>query len=111
MGISFDKEHIDADIINVRPCDWQQIGTQDSVPGKVLSSFRSGRTVQAIHDSTAKTYSKIFVQQKKNSREYVLRDRRDLNLFALIDSDDCEDIVGIYLKKKCGYALIPSLCK
>ncbi len=54
------KEHIDADIINVRPCDWQQIGTQDSVPGKVLSSFRGGRTVQAIHDNTAKTYSKVL---------------------------------------------------
>ena len=105
------KEHMEADIINVRPCDWLQIGSPDSVPGKVLNSFRAGRTVQAVHDNTAKKFSKFLYNKKSNSREYDLGDKRELNLFDLIAPDDCEDIVGIYLQKKCQYTLIPSTCK
>ena len=77
------------------------------VLGKVLNSFRAGRTVQAVHDNTAK----ILYKKKSNSREYDLGDKSELNLFDLIAPDDCEDIVGIYLQKKCQYTLIPSTCK
>lgn len=89
------QEHMDADIINVRPCHWYPIGALDLVPGKVLNSFRGGSAVQAVDDNIVKTYSKFMYNKRSNSHEYDLRDENNLNLFDLIAPDNCEDIVGI----------------
>lgn len=44
---------------------------------------------------------------------YDLADHADqaLDLFALGASEDCEDIVAIYLQARFGYRLIPSTCR
>ena len=53
------RANADADIVNLRPCHWIRTGTVDSVPGKVLNSFRAGRTLQAVHDDTVSFYSRL----------------------------------------------------
>ena len=100
-----------ADIVNVRPCRWFQAGGADSVPGKVLNSFRTGKTVQAVHNDTSISYSKLKYNQLSNEDAYSLPSDVKLDLFDLIFPEDCEDIVGIYLQEKQGYRLIPSSCK
>ena len=105
-------EHLDADVVNVRSCRWVSTGTVDSVPGKVLNSFRAGRTVQAVHDDTVHFYSKLQFNSASGAQTYDLNDDVEggVDLFALASPEDCEDIVAIYLQAGYGYRLIPSTC-
>lgn len=106
------EEHISTDVVNVRPCRWFYIGTDDAVPGKVLNSFRTGRTLQAVHDRTTNIYSKLIYNSAEMDCKYELPiENMDLDLFSLISPEDCEDIVGIYLQEVLGYRLIPSTCR
>ena len=57
-----------ADVVNVRPCKWFPTGGVDSVPGKVLNSFRAPRTVQAVYDETVSFYSK-FIYNKLSEKD------------------------------------------
>ena len=105
-------EYRGADIVNVRPCEWFRVGGVDSVPGKVVNSFRPSATVQRVYDETSSLYSKIKFNLLSGRAVYDLHGNEDNpNLFSLISPDDCEDIVGIYLQEKHGYRLIPSSCK
>lgn len=101
-------EYKQADIVNFRPCDWISVGGVDAVPGKVLNSFRAGRTVQRIHDQTVALYSHYVYAD-----DFELPDDASdkLELFSLVSDEDCEDFVGMYLQLEHGYALIPSTCK
>ena len=100
-----------ADVVNVRPCRWFRTGGVDSVPGTVLSNFRVNATVQRVYDKTAAFYAKRQYRQLNNTAFDNSAHIDDPNLFSLISSDDCEDIVGIYLQETRGYRLIPSTCK
>ena len=100
-----------ADIVNVRPCEWFQTGGADSVPGKVLNSFRARRAVQAVNDETSSVYSKLKYNQLSKKHVYDLSSDEKIDLFDVISPEDCEDIVGIYLQEKLGYRLIPSSCR
>ena len=104
------QDYIDADIVNIRACNWVSIGNVDSVPGKVLNSFRARRTVQAVHDTTVNNYSKFMYNSVIGNDVYPI-DNIEADLFALIFPEDCEDIVGIYLQVMGDYTLIPSTCK
>ena len=78
----------------------------DSVPGKVLNSFRAGRTVQAVHDETVLLYSKRLFNTKGEPVYDMPHDvESKLDLFALASPEDCEDIVAIYLAD--GVRILP----
>ena len=106
------QEHLKADVVNVRSCRWVPVGTEDAVPGKVLNSFRAGRAVQAVHDATARFYSKLTYNQALDEPVFNLSEETGpWDLFALISPEDCEDIVCLYLQEVHGYRLIPSTCR
>ena len=65
-------EHADADIVNVRPRHWTPAGTVDSVPGKVLNSFRAGETLQAVYDDTVGFHSKLRFNRGGGTPPYDL---------------------------------------
>lgn len=100
-----------ADIINVRKCDWKKIGTEEAVPGKVVSSFRPARTVQCIDDDTVYYFSQIVYNQKSNSTFYQVDNLACEDVFSLLSTDDCEDALAFYLQVVHDYHIIPSSCK
>jgi len=102
------SEHIRADVVNVRNCDWAKIGEADAVPGKILNSFR-GRTLQRSRGSTIKAYSGYVYFKHNPAFEYTLTNVEP-DLFRLLGPGDCEDVVGAYLQDQ-GYRLIPSTSK
>jgi hypothetical protein len=105
-------ENAKANIVNVRKCEWHEIGTVDKIPGKVVNCFIPRATVQRINDNTVKTFSKITYNQKSNSDfKYNVDDLSGENIFTLLSPDDCEDALAIYLQVLHGYYLIPSSCK
>ncbi|MBO0932582.1 hypothetical protein [Fibrella aquatilis] len=110
------EECNDLDIPNQIPCDWMEVGLDEKVPGKIVACFRSPRTLQSIEDE-----DKSMLQQSawifgSNTKDELLlhATRQELNakdFFRLISSEDCEDVVGLYLQKMKGYCIIPSSCK
>tara|TARA_B100000315_G_scaffold239549_1_gene258438 strand:- start:2020 stop:2916 length:897 start_codon:yes stop_codon:yes gene_type:complete len=102
-------DHVEADIINARDCEWFRVGTVDSVPGKVVNSFIPARTVQTVADDSVAYYSQLLFNKLSGNVVYG-PDRTDVSLFSLASAEDCEDIVGAYLQEQ-GYRLIPSSCK
>jgi len=100
-----------ADIVNVRKCEWHKIGTEQAVPGKIVSCFRPARVVQRIDDDTAMRFSQIAYNAKVKSKYYDVDTLKGQDIFSLLSCDDCEDALGIYLQSKYDYLVIPSSCK
>jgi len=100
-----------ADIVNVRECDWKKIGTIASVPGKLVNCFIPARTLQKVNDETVNLFSKIIYNEKTNSNFYKTTSLNGKDIFSLLSSDDCEDALALYLQLTKDYFLIPSSCK
>lgn len=95
--------------MNVRPCKWIEVGPVDAVPGKVVASFRPSRTVQEIHDETIQLFS-AHVYNSRSAAPFRPPASTARDLFSLMSSEDCEDVVALYMQKD-GYRLFPSTCK
>lgn len=107
-------ENVAADILNVRDCDWGEVGTVDAVPGRVASSFSRGRTLAAVPDDTVAAYSARLYDDEVGGPVYA--DASTLagtgaDLFSLLSDSACEDLVGMYLQFIEDYGIIPSSCK
>ncbi len=108
---------IDLDIPNQLSCEWTEIGLDEHVPGKIVACFRSPRALQSIEDVDGSMQDQsawIFDNYNKNDESPSRRSGKELtgnSFFKLISSEDCEDIVGLYLQKIKGYCIIPSSCK
>mgnify|MGYP000925099143 CR=1 FL=1 len=100
-----------ADVVNIRKCEWHKIGTEEAVPGKVVSSLRAPRTVQVINDDTTCYFSKILYNQKVGKIFYEVNNLTEKDIFSLLSADDCEDALAIYLQATHDYLIIPSSCK
>ena len=106
-----EKKFVDADVVNIRSCQWYKAGTVESVPGKVVRSFIPSRTLQRVNNNTVRIYSKFLYNQLSKSEYYVLENLLNQDIFSLISADDCEDVLALYLQLTKGYLLIPSSCK
>jgi hypothetical protein len=91
-----EQKYQDADVVNIRPVDIIDVGISTHVPGKVIACFRPSRTVQRIHDSTALSYSERI--WRKLVGEAVSPKSETDDLFSLISSQDCEDLISVYLQ-------------
>lgn len=109
-----DDECLSLDIPNQLSCEWVKIKSEDYVPGRIVASFRARRSFQQIDDSMALYSEWIYNAINQNSITSLLS-KSDIKLkndfFSFISSEDCEDIVGLYLQKNLSYYLIPSSCK
>lgn len=115
---SEEQEHLDLDIPNQAECLWTEVGSEERVPGKVRACFRPRGTMQEIKTNLdLKQYiAWLFNQGIAESGmhdEYLIRDvsrptvDNAKTFFSLVDNDDCEDIVGVYLQKEKGYIFLP----
>lgn len=100
-----------ADIVNVRKCEWKKIGTIQSVPGKIVNSFIPPRTVQQVKGESIENFSKFIFNKKSGHEFYQLTISEGSNIFSLLSSEDCEDALALYLQLNRNYMIIPSSCK
>lgn len=97
-----------ADIVNVRPCQWFKVGTAENVPGKLINCFIPGRTIQQVWDETVAQFSMLKFNELAGQTVYKIEPWKDGDIFSLLSSEDCEDILLLYMQFKEGYVLIPS---
>ncbi len=94
------------DIGNIFRVTFERL-TIDEVPGKVVACFRPNRTIQAIHDPTAVAYTKFIWNRKTGGAIYKfdlkLIDNPDI--FSLLDSEEVEDLVFLYLQSQRWYVV------
>lgn len=102
-------EYRQADTVNIRPCDWVEVGAVDSVPGAVIAGFRPSRTIQRVLDPHALIYSR-FVYARKRGEDFSCDGaRRDI--LALISDADLEDVLAVYLQVVERCVMFASTCK
>src|SRR5918999_5611938 len=56
------------DMFNVRPCHWWHVGTQDSVPGIVVSNFNRAKTLNPVANWPAVAYTNRLYAQLSGGR-------------------------------------------
>ena len=98
---------LDVDIANVFRCDFHSIELED-VPGTVVSSFGNrGRTIQRVHTPSALVYSQHLWNRCTVREEYVVDVTEFPDIFAMLDSEETEDLVFLYLQSQ-GWYVIPN---
>ena len=97
------REHKDADVVNTRCCDWKKIELE-YVPGAIVSAFQRGRTIQQIHNE--KGYSK-FLWNKITCESFYSVTEGSLDIFGMLDSEETEDLLFLYLQKQ-GWYVVPN---
>ena len=95
------------DIGNIFRCEFCRVEL-DEVPGVVVSSFNArGRAIQRIWDSSALVYSKHRWNLCAKSEVYDV-DLADFpDIFTMLDSEETEDLVFVYLQRE-GWYVIPN---
>ena len=81
--------------------------TIDEVPGKVVACFRPSRTIQAIYDPTAVAYTKYLWNRQAGEAIYEI-DRAlvdNADIFSLLDAEEVEDLVFLYLQSQRWYVV------
>ena len=68
---------------NVISVEFNEVGTVDEVPGKVVNSFRSGSSIQGIHSEIALNASKIIYNKLKGERYYETKKPSKDDLFEI----------------------------
>lgn len=104
-------EHTDADVINIRPCQWIEVGLMDNVPGSVINSLNRRAAVQRVVDTNALLYSQ-YLHAKLTAQHFTPPDeKRNVDVLQLLSADDLEDVVALFLQATKGYRLYPTTCK
>ena len=97
------QEHIVADVVNIRDCDWKKI-KRGAVPGAIVSAFMPRRTLQQIHHE--KGYSK-FLWNKITGKNFYPIEEESLDIFGMLDHEETEDLLFLYLQEK-GWYVVPN---
>lgn len=97
----------DIDIANVFRCDFCAVEL-DEVPGVVVSSFGArGHSIQRILDSSAAVYSQHRWNLYADDQIYDVDLAGLPDIFEMLDAEETEDIVFLYLQSK-GWYVIPN---
>lgn len=96
----------DIDIANIVRVDIQRIPI-DYVPGKVIATFRARRTIQKIANAVAVEYSKYLWNQFAGEDYYAISDVEEADVFMLLDDEETEDLVFLYLQT-LGWYVVPN---
>jgi len=94
------------DIFNVRPCYWWRVGTQDSVPGIVVSNFNRSKTLNPVANRGAVLYTRrLHAQLAGRAGTIEPADPREV-IESLLGALDLEDLVAVYLQDEHDLLLV-----
>lgn len=102
--ISPEAEAKDIDIANIFRVKFVKVDI-DAVPGKVVACFRAGRTIQEICDERAIEYSKHLWNKLAGKDVYPVSAEKYSDIFMMLDDEETEDLVFLYLQSLGWYVL------
>ena len=108
-----DVEALEADASNqLSDVEWLEVGDEGKVPGAISTSMIRGKTIQRIWKTSMLEYSQLLYNAITGTEHYrvVLPFDSD-TFFNLFSTEDCEDLLCMWLYHKYGYVCIPSTNK
>ncbi len=92
---------------------WYRIGDESCVPGAIATSLIRGMTLQKIWKEGVFEYSQLIFNEVSNTKHYKVTgfERNTDTFYSLLSTDDCEDLLCLWLYAKYGYITIPSTNK
>lgn len=96
----------DIDIANVFRCEICSVEV-DSVPGKVVASFRARRSIQEVASESALEYSKFLWNELAGKQIYEIEKGTFQDIFMLLDDRETEDLVFLFLQTQ-GWLVLPN---
>lgn len=101
-------QHDMLDISNYVNVEWLEIGMEQDVPGKVVSSFRPASSAQAIND--VEDISMYLWNKYSKKNEYAVT-KNNLNIWSVLSAEAIEEIVLLYLQIEKHYYIYSSTVK
>jgi hypothetical protein len=93
--------------------EWVKIGDGAAVAGAVCTALIGRCTLQRIRKKGVAEYSQMVFNEKSGRTVYpspTLARTAD-NFYSLISTDDCEDLLCMWLYARYGYVAIPTTAK
>ena len=93
--------------------EWYRIGEESCVPGAIAISLIRGMTIQRINKTGVSKFSQHLFNQKSDKKIYkdTSIDDSFKTFYNLLSTEDCEDLLCLWLYSKYGYITIPSTNK
>lgn len=104
--MSVEAQEKDIDIANIFRVKFRKVSL-DAVPGKVVACFRPRRTIQEICDERAVEYSKHLWNKLSGENYYVVHTEGFSDIFMMLDDEETEDLVFLYLQDQ-GWFVLPN---
>lgn len=117
----FNQDAVDLDAANQRiNIDWYEAtdnADEESVPGAVATAFIMGSTLQRIKKAGVEAYSQLLFNKRHNrSKDSYMYPNPNLslteeNFYSLLQPEDVEDLLALWLYDTKKYVCIPSTNK
>ena len=102
------EEHYKLDIPNYVNVEWLEIGMEQDVPGKVVSSFRPAASAQSV--SGVEDISMYIWNKYSNTNQYAVS-RKDISIWSVLSAEAIEELVLLYLQMEKGFHIYSSTVK
>lgn len=105
---------LDKDASNQRTnVAWIAVGDESAVPGAVATSLIRGSTLQRVLKDGVKEFSQLLYNKLfgKDVYKEIRLKTSEHTFYSLLSTDDCEDLLCLWLYEKYGYIVIPSTNK
>ena len=102
------EQHYRFDISNYVNVEWLEVGYEQNVPGKVVSSFRpaaSAQSISGVEDISMYLWNKY----SQTDRYHVKKDK--LNFWSVLSAESIEELVLLYLQVEKGFHIYSSTVK
>lgn len=104
-----DNEKHEYDIANFCEVEWLEIGTEDTVPGKVAAAFRPSAAIQRIHDVNLITRN--LWNKYSGAALYPILATKAESVWDFLHSSQVEELVLLYLQVNKGLRVYTSTVK
>lgn len=101
---SQEAKDLDIDVANIFRVVFKSVDI-DAVPGKIIACFRATRSIQEIADKRAREYSKYLWNTLSNEQFYQIDKSEFSDIFMMLDDEETEDLVFLYLQSQGWYVL------
>lgn len=100
--------HYKLDISNYVNVEWLEIGHEQDIPGKVISSFRPAASAQAVNGVEAIS---MYMWNKYTGTSRYNVTKGNLDIWSVLSAEAIEELVLLYLQVEKGYHIYSSTVK
>lgn len=110
---SNDEEHVFEDVCHYVDVNFAEVGTIEKVPGRITNCFRARSSIQRIHDDNhlMTNISRNIYNQIIGEAVYEEKDYNRKDILDLLQPEDVEEVVSLYLQVKHNYLVYTSTNK